>query len=183
MNPEFKKYILKVTQSSDCEELEIIQSLWSGYGKISRYQLIDSSSKTVVKNKKKPISKVDKIVANALKYKGVRYKFGGTTKRGMDCSGVVYVAYGSQNVQLPRVSRDMAKRGKKTSLSKVKKGDLLFFKTSKKSRRSINHVGLVVSNRKGQIRFVHSTSSRGVIVSNLSEKYWKRAFVKATTIL
>ena len=141
-----------------------------------------SSSKSVVKNNKKPASKVDKIVANALKYKGVRYKFGGTTKRGMDCSGIVYVAYGSQNVILPRISRDMAKRGKKTSLSKVRKGDLVFFKTSR-SRRGINHVGLVVSNKKGQIRFVHATSSRGVIVSSMSEKYWKKAFVKAVKIL
>lgn len=141
-----------------------------------------SSSKTVVRNKKKATSKVDKIIANALKYKGVRYRFGGTTRKGMDCSGIIYVAYGSQNIQLPRVSRDMAKRGKKTSLNKVKKGDLLFFRTNR-SRRNINHVGLVVSHKKGQIRFVHATSSRGVIVSSLSEKYWKKAFVKATKIL
>jgi hypothetical protein len=48
MNPNFKNYLLKVTKSSACKELEVIQSLWSGYGKISRYQLIDSSFKTVV---------------------------------------------------------------------------------------------------------------------------------------
>ncbi|WP_158840637.1 C40 family peptidase [Polaribacter sp. L3A8] len=141
-----------------------------------------SSTKNVVKKTTKPTTKVDRIVSNALKYKGVRYKFGGTTQRGMDCSGVVYVAFGSENVQLPRISRDMAKRGNKISLNKVKKGDLLFFRTSK-SRRSINHVGLVVSHKKGQIKFVHATTSRGVIVSTLSEKYWKKAFVKATTIL
>ncbi len=141
-----------------------------------------SSSKTVVKNNKKTSSKADRVVANAMKYKGVRYKFGGTTKRGMDCSGVVYVAYGSQNVLLPRVSRDMAKRGKKIPLNKVKKGDLVFFRTNK-SRRNINHVGLVVSNKRGQIRFIHATSSKGVIISSISEKYWKKTFVKATTIL
>ncbi|MCL7753984.1 C40 family peptidase [Polaribacter sp. Z022] len=142
-----------------------------------------SSSKTVVKNKKKPpLSKVDKIVAEALKYKGVRYRFGGTTRSGMDCSGIVFVAFGSEKVHLPRVSRDMAKKGQKISLNKVKKGDLLFFRTSNRRRR-INHVGLVVSNIKGHIRFVHATSSKGVIVSSLSEKYWKKAFVKATKIL
>ncbi len=48
MNPDFKNYLLKITQSSACEEIEIIQSLWSGYGKISRYQLDDSSLNTVV---------------------------------------------------------------------------------------------------------------------------------------
>ena len=141
-----------------------------------------SSTKSVVKKTTKPTTKVDRIVSNALKYKGVRYKFGGTTNKGMDCSGVIYVAFGSENVQLPRISRDMAKRGKKVSLSSVKKGDLLFFRTNK-SRRSINHVGLVVSHKKGQISFVHATTSRGVMVSVLSEKYWKNAFVKATTIL
>ena len=89
-----------------------------------------SSSKTVVKNKKKPpLSKVDKIVAEALKYKGVRYRFGGTTRSGMDCSGIVFVAFGSEKVHLPRVSRDMAKKGQKISLNKAKKGDLLFFRT------------------------------------------------------
>ncbi len=50
MNPEFKNYLQKVTQSSDCNEAEIIQSLWSGYGKISRYQLVDSQLETVVVN-------------------------------------------------------------------------------------------------------------------------------------
>ena len=141
-----------------------------------------SSTKSVVKKTTKPPTKVDRIVSNALEYKGVRYKFGGTTNKGMDCSGVIYVAFGSENVQLPRISRDMAKRGKKITLTKVKKGDLLFFRTNK-SRRSINHVGLVVSHKKGQISFVHATTSRGVMVSVLSEKYWKNAFVKATTIL
>ena len=141
-----------------------------------------SSSKTVVRKTTKPTTKVDRIVAEALKYKGVRYRFGGTTKSGMDCSGIVFVAYGSENIHLPRVSRDMAKKGKKIPLSSVKKGDLLFFRTSNR-RRSINHVGLVVSHKKGQIRFVHATTSRGVIVSDLSEKYWKKAFVKAAKIL
>ena len=131
---------------------------------------------------RKSISKADKVVENALKYKGVKYKFGGTSKRGMDCSGLIYVAFGQENIQLPRVSREMAKRGRKISLNKVKKGDLLFFRTAN-SRRRINHVGLITSIKNGQILFIHSTSSKGVIVSALSQKYWKNAFVKATSIL
>lgn len=141
-----------------------------------------SSTKKVTKSTKKPTTKSERVVANALKYKGVRYRFGGTTKKGMDCSGVVYVSYLEENVQLPRVSRDMAKRGKKISLRKAQKGDLLFFRTSKRGR-GINHVGLIVSVKNGTIRFIHSTSSKGVIISSLSEKYWKKAFVKATSIL
>jgi len=140
------------------------------------------ASKSGVSNSRKPILKADQIVANALNYEGVKYKYGGTTKRGMDCSGVIYVAFGEENFQLPRVSREMAKEGKKIALKKVAKGDLLFFKT-KKSYKNINHVGLVVSNKNGQIRFIHSTTSRGVIVSLLSQKYWAKAFVKATRVL
>lgn len=141
-----------------------------------------SSTKKVTNATKKPTTISERVVVNALKYKGVRYRFGGTTKKGMDCSGIVYVSYLEENVQLPRVSRDMAKRGKKISLRKAKKGDLLFFRTSKRGR-GINHVGLVVSVKNGVLRFIHSTSSRGVIVSSLSEKYWNKAFVKAKRIL
>lgn len=100
----------------------------------------------------------------------------------MDCSGVIHVAFGEANFQLPRVSRYMAKIGRKVSLRKVKKGDLLFFKPSK-SIRNINHVGLVVSNKNEQLRFLHSTTSNGVIVSSLSEKYWRKSFVKSNKVL
>ena len=141
-----------------------------------------SSTKTVRETTKRRTVKIDKIVVNALKYKGVPYKFGGTTKRGMDCSGIVYVSYLKENLRLPRVSRDMAKSGKKVALRNDKKGDLLFFKTAKRKNR-INHVGLIVSVKKNQIRFIHSTSSRGVITSLLSERYWKNAFVKVKRIL
>jgi probable lipoprotein NlpC len=141
-----------------------------------------SSTKTVVKTSKRGATKIDKIISNALKYKGVPYKFGGTTKRGMDCSGLVYVSYLQESTPLPRVSRDMAKRGKKVSLKNAKKGDLLFFKTSK-IRNRINHVGLIISVKKNQIRFIHATTSRGVITSLLSDTYWKNAFVKVKRIL
>ena len=141
-----------------------------------------SSSKNTTSYKKKKASTKDKVVANALVFKGRKYKFGGTTKKGMDCSGVVFMAYKKENIQLPRVSRDMAKQGKKISLKEARKGDLLFFRTSKRNRR-INHVGLIISVQNKQIKFIHSTSSKGVIISSLSQKYWKNAFVKATKVL
>jgi len=141
-----------------------------------------SSSKKTIYNSKKRITKADRIIASALQFKGVKYKFGGATRKGMDCSGLVYVAFGEENIQLPRISRNMAKKGRKIALSKVTKGDLVFFKISRNSNQ-INHVGLVTAIRNGQVFFIHSTTSKGVIVSSLSEKYWKNNFVKATTIL
>ncbi|GAB5398999.1 MAG: hypothetical protein Aureis2KO_05840 [Aureisphaera sp.] len=126
--------------------------------------------------------RISKVVNHAQTFKGTRYKFGGTDKRGMDCSGLVYTSYKSENIELPRVSRDMAKKGIRIKLKEVQKGDLVFFKTNK-NRNVINHVGLVVESRSGDIQFIHSTSSRGVIVSSLDEKYWKNAFVEVRRII
>jgi len=126
-------------------------------------------------------TKADSIITNAEKYIGTSYKYGGTSRAGMDCSGLVYTAFAEENIQLPRVSRYMAKEGTKIPLKKVKKGDLLFFKTL--SSRRINHVGVVSFVENKNIKFIHSTNSRGVIESSLLEKYWKKAFVKAIKIV
>ena len=129
----------------------------------------------------KEISAHDKVVFNALQFEGVKYRRGGVTTEGLDCSGVIYVAFGAENIKMPRQSRYMANEGVEITLDKAKKGDLLFFKTGRKSKH-INHVGLIVSTEDDQINFIHATNSRGVIVSNLAEKYWKNSFVKVTTI-
>ena len=127
-------------------------------------------------------TKADEIINTALTYSGVRYKYGGTSRKGMDCSGLLFVSFNENEVDLPRVSHEMAGEGKKIGLQKVRKGDLLFFKTSRKGKR-INHVGLVVSVEGDDIKFIHSTSSRGVIVSSLREGFWNLSFVKATRVL
>ena len=100
----------------------------------------------------------------------------------MDCSGLVYVAYGKEGIKLPRVSRDMAKQGKSVSLKKLVKGDLLFFKTGK-SKNRINHVGIVTNVKKGEIFFIHASTTRGVINSSLNENYWRKTFVEARRII
>ena len=124
----------------------------------------------------------DSIVNTALTFSGTRYKYGGVTRKGMDCSGLVYVAFGEQHIDLPRISYQIAEEGKPIKLKKVTKGDLLFFSTGKKNNR-ISHVGLVVAVDGDDIKFIHSTTSRGVIVSSLREGYWNHAFVKATRVL
>lgn len=100
----------------------------------------------------------------------------------MDCSGLVYTSFLKEKISLPRVSRDMAKKGKRLSKDKISKGDLVFFKTNK-NKNVINHVGLVVESKRGNILFIHSSSSRGVIVSSLDEKYWRNAFVEGRRVL
>lgn len=128
------------------------------------------------------ISKADLVVNQAQAFAGTPYKWGGTTRAGMDCSGLIYTAFNKENIVLPRVSRDMATRGKPVKKSAIKKGDLVFFKTNKSSRK-INHVGLVTLVKEDRIYFIHSSSSRGVLTSSLEEKYWKNAYSQARRVL
>ncbi|MGB3774659.1 MAG: C40 family peptidase [Leeuwenhoekiella sp.] len=125
--------------------------------------------------------RVVNIVNDALSFEGTRYKWGGTTRKGMDCSGLVYTAFLNEKIQLPRVSRDMAREGTRIQKKEVTIGDLLFFRTEGSKR--INHVGLVVDIRPGEIIFVHSTTSRGVIVSSLDENYWSKAYIEARRVI
>ena len=135
-----------------------------------------------IRKRKGNTTKTQKIIAYAKQFEGVRYQFGGATRDGMDCSGLVFECFRAHNIILPRISRDMAKNGEKIALNKVVDGDLLFFRTSNR-RNDISHVGLVVSVGKGDIQFIHATSSSGVIISSINERYWTRTFAEARRIL
>lgn len=124
----------------------------------------------------------DAIVDYAKTFDGVKYKYGGTTKKGMDCSGLVITAFQKEDISLPRTTSQLAVTGDWIDLKKVQKGDLLFFATKKNSRK-VNHVGIVTNANPGFVEFIHSTTSKGVITSLLSEKYWYFAFVQARRIL
>ncbi len=131
----------------------------------------------------KPLDlKVKNIIDVAQSFHGTPYKFGGTTTKGIDCSGLVYNSFKEEAIFLPRSSHEMAKKGSKVSLNDIEKGDLLFFKTNRRSN-SINHVGIVVDVYPGKILFIHSSTSQGVIISALDESYWNNAFVEARRII
>lgn len=126
--------------------------------------------------------RVYNITSFALDQKGTRYKFGGTTNSGMDCSGLVYTSFLQENISLPRSSRDMALQGERLALAEVNIGDLLFFETNK-NKKVINHVGLVIEIQPGHIYFIHSTTSRGVVISSLADGYWFEHFVMARRLI
>lgn len=124
---------------------------------------------------------VKQLIGFAMQYEGVRYRSGGTTTAGMDCSGLVSTVFKEYDISLPRRSVDMSKVGQKLKLKEVKKGDLVFFKTS--SRGVINHVGLVTEVRDDEILFIHSSVQRGVIISSTKEPYYQRTFAQANRVL
>lgn len=122
------------------------------------------------------------ILRTALSYNGIPYRYGGTTRKGMDCSGLVFTTFQHHDIILNRSSATMATQGKEIPLKNVKKGDLLFFTTGS-NRKRINHVGLVVETEHGDIQFIHATISRGVLISSLKEGYWQHAFHHARRVL
>jgi cell wall-associated NlpC family hydrolase len=137
---------------------------------------------TILENVEEKLDVIKRqIIDYAKTFEGTRYKFGGTTEAGMDCSGLVCVAFQKENIILPRISRDIATKGVSVSLKEIAEGDLVFFKTSRKY--AINHVGIVVETKRGEVKFIHASTSAGVIISSLDEAYWKKAFVEVRRII
>lgn len=102
-------------------------------------------------------------------WRGVRYREGGLSKNGVDCSGYVHLTYKqSLNRTIPRSTELLAKSGSEVSSRQMRPGDLVFFKTGWKT----NHVGIYLKNGK----FMHASSSRGVMISEIHNPYWSDAF-------
>lgn len=137
-----------------------------------------SSSKSTSKNVSK---EKNAIVKTAKENIGVSYKYGGTTKSGMDCSGLVYSTFQKFDYKLPRTSYAMSNEGKEISKSKAEIGDLIFFKTGGSSK--INHVGIITEIKKDEIFFIHSSSSKGVLVSSTKQNYYAKAFDKIKRVI
>lgn len=102
-------------------------------------------------------------------------KLGGLSKHGIDCSGFVYVTFRSKlGCNVPRTTELQVKTGRKVDRNNLRVGDLVFFQTS----LFYNHVGIYL----GDSEFLHASSSRGVIISNLNETYWKKRYWTARRI-
>lgn len=127
---------------------------------------------------------IQQIINNAMQFEGVPYRGGGTTPAGMDCSGMVFATFQIFDITLPRSSAAMATgAGQEVQLENVKKGDLLFF-SNNRHRRGINHVGLVTEvTPEGEVKFIHSSTSHGVMVSSMNEAYHARTFVQANRVI
>ena len=120
------------------------------------------------------VSKTDSPIAKNLlayynQWRGVKYLNGGLTKKGVDCSGFVHLAYRKKlNKIIPRSTELMSRAGKQIKMQALRPGDVVFFKTGWKDR----HVGVYV----GKGEFMHASSSRGVMISKLNNPYWANAY-------
>ncbi|MBW8358978.1 MAG: C40 family peptidase [Weeksellaceae bacterium] len=127
-------------------------------------------------------AEVEELLKDAEKYLGAPYKYAGNTSEGFDCSGLVCKVFEENNKKLPRRSEDQGQKGQEIDINKVQPGDLLFFATAGGSR--VSHVGIVNKILKdGEVNFIHSSTSKGVIISSLNEKYWNKAYLFARRVL
>jgi cell wall-associated NlpC family hydrolase len=115
-----------------------------------------------------------RLVEQAMTYLGTPYRRGGTTRRGVDCSGLVGAVYGEQGLDLPRTAAQQFAEGIAVAASDLRPGDLVFFRDTYK--RGISHVGIYI----GDGRFLHAAGRRhGVIVSELSRSYYRLRYAGA----
>ncbi len=120
------------------------------------------------------------IIQTARKYQGSKYKYGGTTPKGFDCSGFTSYVLIKNEVDLARNSGAQAKQGKKIRTVAAQPGDLIFFG----SRGKVSHVAIVTQNDASGLKVIHSTSSKGVIEQNITHSdYWQSRLLFARRIL
>ena len=128
-------------------------------------------------------SPVKNVLDFARKHLHVRYRGGGTTAKGFDCSGFVRHCFSSIGIKLPHSSAAQLFEGVAVSIIQAKPGDLIFFKGSNASSAQVGHVGMVVEVANGYVKFIHSAWKGGVRYDFLQASYYQKRFVGIRRVL
>ncbi len=123
-------------------------------------------------NRKKRKKQLATVVSTAKTYMGTPYQYGGTSRGGIDCSALIYNSYRAAGVSIPRTAKEQSKSGRKRGWSGLREGDVVFFKFKQK-RDKWWHSGMITYVDKNTIRFIHASSSRGVVESDLMSDYYR----------
>lgn len=123
---------------------------------------------------------VDEIIKFSKKFLGTPYQYAGSTPSGFDCSGFINYVMGNFGFQLSRSSPGIAEFGKTVKLSELQPGDLMFFKGRSVNSTSVGHVAMVIEVNNGVIKFIHSSTSRGVVIDTFNgSQYYVPRYLKA----
>jgi murein DD-endopeptidase / murein LD-carboxypeptidase len=177
--PSFEKAIV-FTEPKTKKEKQLIKEREKKLKK-AKSQLNTKNAKDIIIEKEETNYLTEQLVNNIIDNIGVDYSYGGTSKNGFDCSGLLYTTFKKFDIDLPRVSSSMADIGEIIKEHNAEKGDLIFFATAGGNR--ITHVGMITEVNDDDILFVHASTSSGVIVSSLTETYYQNSFVQINRIL
>ncbi|MFY0608166.1 MAG: C40 family peptidase [Cyclobacteriaceae bacterium] len=136
---------------------------------------------TDAQNRKKR-KKIDQVITQARGYMGVPYVYGGSSKKGIDCSGLIYNCYKSIGVKLPRTAKAQSKIGNSKTWSTIRPGDIVYFKFKQKGEKWY-HTGMITYAEKDNIKFIHASTSRGVVEDNLLSDYYSKNVKKFRRVI
>ena len=122
----------------------------------------------------------DSVVNYAKSFIGIPYKWGSSSEEGFDCSGFVSFVFRHFNITTSRGARDYYKAGKNISQDSCQKGDIILFTGTNFSRKSVGHVGIIISNYGEPIKFIHSSSSKnhwGVTITDFTNSAYPKRFM------
>ncbi len=121
----------------------------------------------------------EELIKTAKKYIGTPHRMGGTSTKGIDCSGLVMMAFANNGISLPHNSEEQARYGKViTEKGALIKGDLVFFVNTYKTSKYITHAGIYIGNN----QFIHTSSSKGVTITSMDNSWWKDKFIFGTRV-
>ena len=184
-----KLYNVKLKLLKELNE-EVVENLPEGYLlivklgnlELAKHENIVVERPNVALISLENMSKAEFLIAKASEHLGTRYRGGGTTSAGFDCSGLMFSTFKNIDMTLPRSSGSMAVgAGVKIERDQAQKGDLIFFTTN--GRGSINHVGMITEIIGDEIKFIHSSVQSGVVISSIKEPYYARRFIQINRVL
>lgn len=122
---------------------------------------------------------VEEFTETSKTYLGIPHCMGGASEKCTDCSGLLVMVFAKHGIKFPHDSQEQARYGKIVyEKSKLKKGDLVFFVKSYKTNKYITHAGIYLGNNE----FIHTSSSKGVIITSMDDPWWKDKFIFGTRV-
>ena len=173
------KFDANTTEKNNNNLNEFEQSIQNNTDLLNKYSQFKDGpieNNLTISNKK-----MENAISKAKSFLGTPYLYGGTNKNGIDCSGLFFVSFNNQGIELPRVAQDIAKIGRLIyGKEKLVRGDFVFFANTTSANKLITHMGLYL----GDGKFIHSSSKKGVVISEINNPYyWKNKFLFGKRIL